>query len=53
MIGIYKIINPKGRVYIGQSIRIATRKEDYSKLRDCKGQQEDSFGNIKNKLQTP
>jgi group I intron endonuclease len=38
MIGIYKIINPKGRVYIGQSIRIATRKEDYSKLRDCKGQ---------------
>lgn len=37
MVGIYKIINPKGRVYIGQSKDIEIRWKDYSKLR-CKGQ---------------
>jgi group I intron endonuclease len=38
MIGIYKITNPKGRIYIGQSINLEKRKENYSSLRDCKGQ---------------
>lgn len=38
MIGIYKITSPTGRVYVGQSVRIAIRKKDYSKMRDCKGQ---------------
>jgi group I intron endonuclease len=37
MIGIYKITNPKGKVYIGQSIRIEDRFKDYIKLR-CKNQ---------------
>lgn len=37
MVGIYKIVNPKGRVYIGQSKDINTRWKDYEKLR-CKGQ---------------
>lgn len=38
MIGIYKITNPKGRVYIGQSVDIERRESNYNKLRDCKGQ---------------
>lgn len=29
MIGIYKIVNPKGKVYIGQSINIEKRIKDY------------------------
>lgn len=32
MVGIYKITNPKGKVYIGQSINIEERKRKYSKL---------------------
>lgn len=31
MIGIYKITNPKGRIYIGQSINIESRIKGYSK----------------------
>jgi len=38
MIGIYKITNPKGAVYIGQSKNIDNRWKDYFKLR-CKKQQ--------------
>jgi group I intron endonuclease len=37
MVGIYKITNPKGKVYIGQSIRIEDRFNGYVKLR-CKNQ---------------
>lgn len=37
MIGIYKITNPKGRVYIGQSLNIEKRFSKYKWL-DCKGQ---------------
>jgi len=37
MIGIYKITNPNGRVYIGQSINIERRFDSYSRC-DCKGQ---------------
>jgi group I intron endonuclease len=37
MIGIYKIVNPKGRIYIGQGVDLDRRLRDYSKL-DCKGQ---------------
>lgn len=37
MIGIYKITNPKGRIYIGQSIDIEKRFYKYKKL-DCKTQ---------------
>jgi hypothetical protein len=37
MIGIYKIINPKGKTYIGQSINIEKRWNGYKKLH-CKGQ---------------
>ena len=29
MVGIYKIINPKGKIYIGQSINIESRKRVY------------------------
>lgn len=36
MIGIYKITNPKGRVYIGQSMNIEQRKLAYSKNRSSK-----------------
>lgn len=36
-IGIYKITNPKGKIYIGQSINIDKRFEWYRKLR-CKSQ---------------
>lgn len=37
MIGIYKITNPKGKVYIGQSIDINERFKTYSYLK-CKNQ---------------
>lgn len=37
MIGIYRITNPKGRVYIGQAVCIVKRKKSYEKLK-CKGQ---------------
>jgi len=37
MIGIYKITNPNGKVYIGQSVDIEKRKKSYKKLK-CKGQ---------------
>ena len=32
MIGIYKITNPKGKVYIGQSIDINRRFNEYQKM---------------------
>jgi group I intron endonuclease len=32
MIGIYKIINPKGKIYIGQSINIERRFREYNRL---------------------
>lgn len=32
MIGIYKIINPKGKIYIGQSVDIEDRKKQYKYL---------------------
>jgi len=37
MIGIYKITNPKGKIYIGQSRRIKYRFKQYKRL-DCKAQ---------------
>jgi len=37
MIGIYKIINPKNKVYIGQSVEIEKRFSAYKRLK-CKGQ---------------
>ena len=37
MVGIYKITNPSGRVYIGQSCRIEHRKDQYRRL-ECKNQ---------------
>jgi group I intron endonuclease len=38
MIGIYKIINPKGKIYIGQSINIEYRFYGYKKYIKCKSQ---------------
>lgn len=38
MIGIYKITNPNGKVYIGQSINIEKRKRQYAQLQSCKNQ---------------
>lgn len=38
MVGIYKITNPKGKIYIGQSINLEKRKREYSKLQSCKNQ---------------
>jgi len=38
MIGIYKITNPKGRVYIGQSIHIQNRFTAYKRLSNCSEQ---------------
>ena len=38
IIGIYKIINPKGKIYIGQSTNIEKRFKYYKRLQ-CKGQQ--------------
>jgi len=36
MIGIYKITNPKGKIYIGQSINIENRKRIYSFFKSYK-----------------
>lgn len=36
MKGIYKITNPKGKIYIGQSIDIERRFKEYQDLRACK-----------------
>lgn len=33
--GIYKIVNPQGGIYIGQSINIIRRWSEYSKLKGC------------------
>jgi group I intron endonuclease len=33
MIGIYKITNPTGKIYIGQSINLEKREDDYMKFR--------------------
>ena len=38
MIGIYKIVNPKGRVYIGKSSNLEKRKEAYSRITQIKKQ---------------
>lgn len=38
MIGIYKITNPNGKIYIGQSIDILSRFGSYEKLKNCKNQ---------------
>lgn len=38
MTGIYKIINPKGKIYIGQSINIEHRFKRYKNMLDCNGQ---------------
>ena len=37
MVGIYRIINPKGKIYIGQSTNILKRKSSYKGYR-CKDQ---------------
>jgi group I intron endonuclease len=37
MVGVYKITNPKGKIYIGQSINIKKRWESYEKI-NCKNQ---------------
>lgn len=37
MIGIYKIVSPTGKIYIGQTLNIAKRKNNY-KNKKCKGQ---------------
>ena len=37
MIGIYKITNSKGAIYIGQAVNIERRKKDYSRV-GCKSQ---------------
>lgn len=37
MIGIYKITNPNGKIYIGQSTNIDKRFYRYKRL-ECKGQ---------------
>lgn len=33
--GIYKIINPTGKIYIGQSVNLNSRINDYKKLKNC------------------
>lgn len=38
MIGIYKVTNPKGKIYIGQSIDIENRICEYTNIRNCKNQ---------------
>lgn len=38
MIGIYKIISPSGRIYVGQSIDLKRRFFDYNRLSNCKSQ---------------
>ena len=37
-IGIYKITNPKGKIYIGQSTNLSKRKDEYKKINSVKGQ---------------
>jgi hypothetical protein len=37
MIGIYKITNPNGRIYIGQTTNSVVRRKKYEKLH-CKDQ---------------
>lgn len=37
-IGIYKITNPKGKVYVGQSVNILKRVNDYKNHKNCKSQ---------------
>ena len=46
MVGIYKITNPKGRIYIGQSNNIERRFKDYK--RSLKKQQIRLYNSIKN-----
>lgn len=36
MVGIYKITNPKGRIYIGQSVNIEQRKQNYKNFKTNK-----------------
>ena len=38
MIGIYKITNPKRKIYIGQSVNLEKRLNNYKKLKDCSNQ---------------
>lgn len=38
MVGIYKIVSPSGRIYIGQSLDISRRFSDYLLLQNCKKQ---------------
>lgn len=39
MIGIYKITNPKGKVYVGQSVNLERREKEYSAMcRSAQGQ---------------
>lgn len=38
MTGIYKIINPKGKIYIGCTINWDRRKKEYSRIYNSKGQ---------------
>ena len=37
MVGIYKITNPSGKIYIGQSVNIDNRISSYKNLK-CKNQ---------------
>jgi group I intron endonuclease len=37
-IGIYKITNPKGKIYIGQSVNLKRREYDYKNLKNCNSQ---------------
>ena len=45
-IGIYKTVNPKGKIYVGQSINIERREEEYRGSR-CKGQKKLYYSIIK------
>ena len=38
MIGIYRIVSPKGKVYVGQSLDIVKRFNQYRQLKNCKSQ---------------
>jgi group I intron endonuclease len=46
MIGIYKIINPKNKIYIGQSTNINIRFNSYKKLQRC-NQQKKLYNSLK------
>lgn len=37
-IGIYKITNPNGKIYVGQSINLEKREKEYQNMKNCKGQ---------------